>query len=128
MKQWGPLMGSNPRPPHYESNVQPTALYDVCTRLRIMSRGQKHPCNAYSKRRAQTRAKKSMDLNYIDHLLDLLKSRVRAQPLQLNLRELTRVIHQMCVAIRQQYMHRHILSMRTRFLAVDATPGRCTKY
>jgi len=65
---------------------------------------------------------KSRDLNPIDHLLDLLKRKVRAQPLQLNLRELTRVIHQMCAAIPQQYIHRHILSMSIRYLAVDATP------
>ena len=36
---------------------------------------------------------KSLNLNPIDHLLDLLKHKVRAQPLQLNLRELTRVIY-----------------------------------
>ena len=51
---------------------------------------------------------KSLDLNPIHHFLDLLKRNVRAQPLQLNLRELTRVIHQMCAAIPQQYIHRHI--------------------
>ena len=69
------------------------------------------------------------DLYPIDHLLDLLKRKVRAQPLQLNLRELTRGIHQMCAAIPQQYIHRHILSMSTRrYLAVDTTPGGCTKY
>ena len=33
----------------------------------------------------------SLDLNPIDHVLDLLKRMVRAQPLQLNLRKLTRV-------------------------------------
>ena len=71
---------------------------------------------------------KSLDLNLIDHLLDLLKRRVCALPLQLNLRELTRVIHQMCAAIPHQYIHRHIISMNKRYLAVDATPGRCTKY
>ena len=48
---------------------------------------------------------KSLDLNHIDHLLDLLKSKVRALPLQLNLGELTRVVHQMCVAIPQQYLN-----------------------
>ena len=62
----------------------------------------------------------SMDLNPIDHLLDLLKSKVHAQ--------LMRVIHQMCAAIPQQYIYRHILSISTRYLAVDATPGGCTKY
>ena len=46
---------------------------------------------------------KGRELNPSDHLLDLLKCKVRAQLLQLNLRELTRVIHQMCAAIPQQY-------------------------
>ena len=45
----------------------------------------------------------SLDLNPIDHLLNLLKRKVRAQTLQLNLRERTRVIHQMYAAIPQQY-------------------------
>ena len=70
---------------------------------------------------------KSLNLNPINRLLDLLNRKVRAQPLQLNLRELPRVIHQMCAVIPQQYIHRHILSMRTRF-AVDAISGGCTKY
>jgi len=35
---------------------------------------------------------KSLDLNPIDHLLDQLNRKVRTQPVQLNLRELTRVI------------------------------------
>ena len=56
---------------------------------------------------------KSLDLNPFDHLLDLLKRKVRAQPLYLNL---TRVIHQMYVAIQQQYIHRHILSMSIQYL------------
>ena len=71
---------------------------------------------------------KIMDLNPIDHLLDLLKRKVRAQPLQLNIRELTRVIYQMCAAIPKQYINRHIISTSTRYLAVDATPGGCTQY
>ena len=58
----------------------------------------------------------SLDLNLTDRLLDLLKRKVRTHLLQLNLRELTRVIHQMCAAIPQQYIHRHILSMSTRYL------------
>jgi len=48
--------------------------------------------------------------NPIDHLLDLLKRKVRAQPMQLNLREFTCVIHQLCAAIQQQYFYRHMLS------------------
>jgi len=71
---------------------------------------------------------KSLDLNPINHVLDLLKRMVHAQPLQLNLRELTHVIHQMCAAIPQLYIHGYILSMSTQYLAVDATPGGCTQY
>ena len=52
-----------------------------------------------------------------------------AHPLQLNLRQLMRVIHQMCAAIPHQYIHRHIdISMSTRYLSVDETPGGGTKY
>jgi len=51
---------------------------------------------------------KSLDLNPIDHLLDLMKHKVCALLLQLNPWELTCVIHQMCVAIPQQYIHRHV--------------------
>ena len=70
-----------------------------------------------------------MDLNPIDHMLDLLlKRKVCAQPLQLNLRELTRVIHQICAAIPQWYIHRHMLSMSTGYIAIDKKPGGCTMY
>ena len=51
--------------------------------------------NAGSKQRAKTQ----MDLNLPTYC------KVRAQSLQLNLRELTRVIHQICAAIPQQYIH-----------------------
>ena len=68
---------------------------------------------------------KYLNFNLIDLLLDLLKRKVRGQPLQLNLGELARVIHQMCAAIPQQFIHRHILS---QYLAVDVTPGGYTKY
>ena len=72
---------------------------------------------------------KSLDLNPIDHLLDLLKRKVRPQWLQPNPKEFTCVIHQMCAAIPQQYIYRHIISMSThRYLAVDTTTGGCTKY
>ena len=47
---------------------------------------------------------KSLDLNPIDRMLDLVKHKVRAWPLQLNPRELTRVIYQMCAVIPQQYI------------------------
>ena len=43
---------------------------------------------------------KSLDLNPIDHLVDLLKRKARAQSLQLNPRDLARVLHQ----IPQQYI------------------------
>ena len=69
----------------------------------------------------------SLDLDPLDLSMDLLKGNVRVQALQLNLRELTCVIHQMYAAIPQQYILRHIVSMRTRYLAVDATPGGCTR-
>ena len=71
---------------------------------------------------------KCLNLNHVDHLLDLLKTKVCIQPLPVNRRELTRVIHQMCAAIPQQYIHRHMLSMSTHYLAVDATPDGCSKY
>jgi len=45
----------------------------------------------------------------------------------LNSLDLARVIHHMCAAIPQQYIYRHILSMSTRYLAVDATVGGYTK-
>ena len=47
---------------------------------------------------------KALELNCIDHLLDLLKRTVCTQPLLLNLWDLTRVIHQMCAAIPKQYV------------------------
>ena len=72
---------------------------------------------------------KCLGINLIDHLLDLLKRKVRAQPLQVNLRKLTRVIYlHMCAAIPQQYIHRHMLSMSVQCLVIDATPCGCTKY
>ena len=96
-------------------------------KLRIMSRDQKHTSNACSKQHTKTlMACKSLDLNSIDHLVDLLKCKVLAQLLQLNLRELTRVIHQMCATIPLQYIHRHNLSISTLYLTVDATSGGCT--
>ena len=61
-------------------------------------------------------AAKRLYLNRIDHLLGLLQRKIRAQPLRINLRKLTRVIHQMCAAIPQQYIHRHILSVHGTLL------------
>jgi len=66
----------------------------------------------------------SLDLNPIDNLLELSKRKVRTQPLQLNIRELTRA----AIPQVQQYIHRHVFSMSTRYLAVDATQSGCTKY
>ena len=103
-------------------------LLHIRANLGMMLAGDYASChvarsNACSKQCSNTKmAAKSLDLIPIDHLLDLLKGKVRAHPLQLNLVELTRVIHQMYAAIPQQYIHRHILSMCTRYLAVDATP------
>ena len=39
-----------------------------------------------------------------------------------------RVIYQMCAAIPQQYIHRHISSISIWKLVVDATAGGCTQY
>jgi len=73
-----------------------------------------HTSTVCSKQRAKTRmTSKSLDLNPIDQLLDVLKHKVRAQQSKLNLRELMRASHQMCLAIPHQYIHRHILSMDT---------------
>ena len=55
-----------------------------------------------------------------------MKRQVRVQPLQPNRKEATRIIHQMDVVIPHQYIYRHILSISTRYLAVDATPVGCT--
>ena len=71
---------------------------------------------------------KSPDLNPIEHVWDLLKRKVRAQPLQPNTRELTRVVNQMWAAIQQRYLHRYIIFMRARCRAVIAAAGGHTKY
>ena len=71
---------------------------------------------------------KSLYLNPIEHVLDLLKRNVRTQPHQLNLRELTGTIRQMWAAIPQHYLHKYIISMRTRCRAVIAAAGSQTKY
>ena len=68
---------------------------------------------------------KRLDLNTNDHLVDLLKRVVREQPMQSNFRYLARVINQLCAAIPQQFIHRHILLMS---IDVDAIPGGFTKY
>ena len=114
------------------NDVIRSVLLHICVILGVMLAHDYESCHSarstlvmsVAKKRAKSQmACKSLDLNPIDHLLDLLNRKVRAQPLQLNLRELTRVIHQMCAAIPQQYIYRHSLSLSIRYLAVDATPG-----
>ena len=57
-------------------------------------------------------------------LLLLLKPKVRVH--QLNLRELTRVIHHMCTAIPQQYIY-IINEYTVLYLVVGAKRSGCTK-
>lgn len=71
---------------------------------------------------------KSPDLNPIEHVWDLLKRKVRAQPQQLNMRELERDIMQAWATIPQRYLQRYIVSMRARCRAVIAAEGGHTKY
>ena len=53
------------------------------------------------------------------------RSKVRAKPLELNLSELVkRVILQMCAAIPRQSIHRLILSMTIRYLAVQSIKAK----
>ena len=69
-----------------------------------MSHGSKHTSIVCSKQCAKTQmtCKKSRYESY----RQLVGRKVRAQPLQLNLKKLTRVIYlQMCAAIPQQYIH-----------------------
>ena len=96
--------------------------------LRIMSRVKKRTSNVCSKQHAKTQmaCKKSGFEFYRQHVGPIETQ--GSWPLQQNLREHTRVINQMCAVIPQQYIHRQILSMSTLYLAVDATPGGCTKY
>ena len=101
--------------------------YDVCTGQHTMSRNTQAMYVANNVRTLQWPAK-SLYLNPIEHVLDLLKRNVRAQPHQLNLRELTRTIRQMWAAIPQHYLHKYIISMRTRCRAVIAAAGSQTKY
>ena len=72
---------------------------------------------------------KRLDLNPIDHLLDLLKHKIFVHSHCNWISGSFRVLFIRWLAvILQQYIHKHILSMSTRYLAVDATPGGCTKY
>jgi len=52
-----------------------------------------------NKRRTLQWPARSMDLNPSKHVWNILKRNVPAQPLQPNLKELTRVTHQMCHSI-----------------------------
>ena len=89
-----------------------------------MSRGKKSISKKCSKQRAKTQmACKQSEFKSYRPLVEPIET----QPLQLNIRELTLVIQQMCADIPQQYIHRHILSMSTWYLAVDVTPGGYTK-
>jgi len=59
------------------------------------------------------------------NILDLNRSKVRAKPLELNLSELVkRVILQMYAAIPRQSIHRLILSMTIRYLAVQSIKAK----
>lgn len=71
---------------------------------------------------------KSPDLNPIEHVWDVLKQKVRAHPQQLNVRELERDVNRVWRNIRQQYLHRYIVSMRSRCRAVIAADGGHTRY
>ena len=82
----------------YRNDVIRSSSY----RCMMLAQGQKHS-NVYCLQ--QTTCKNSdglqtvLNLNPIVHLSDLLTCKVRAQPLLLNPRELTRVNHQKCAAI-----------------------------
>jgi len=81
-----------------------------------MSRGYKHTTYDCSKQCAKSQMQKVWIKNLSTTYVGLLKRKFRAQPLQLNLKELTCVVHQMCAAIPQQYIHRHMLSTSARYL------------
>ena len=110
----------------------PISVWIVDTGPGIMTCGKKHTSNDCSKQSAKTQTAftkfgfKSYR-PFVWHI-GVQGSCTAYIALQLNLRELTHVIHQMCAAIPQQYIHRYIVSMKTRYLAVDATPGLYTKY
>ena len=67
-----------------------------------------------NKRRTLQWPAQRMDLNPSKHVWDILKRNVRAQPLQPNLRELTRVTHQMC--------HSTTVSSQIHYIKGDSAP------
>lgn len=71
---------------------------------------------------------RSPDLNPIENIWDLLKRHVRQLPQQQNLHALRHDIVRTWTAIRQQYIQRYIISMRSRCRAVVAARGGHTRY
>ena len=122
----------------YRNDVIRSVLFlHICANLDMMFARDYASCHAARSTLAMSVANnvhnlrwpaKSLYLNPIDHLLDLLQRKVRAQSLQLNLRKLTRVTHQMGAANPHHYIHRRILSISIQYLAVYVTPGGCKKY
>ena len=114
----------------YRNDVIQSVLLHIRTNLGMMLTRNYASCHAARSTLVMLLANNVQKLRWPAKSLDLnpIERKFWAQPLQLNIRELTRVIHQMYSAIPQQYTHRHSLSMSSQFLAVDATPGGCTKY
>lgn len=71
---------------------------------------------------------KSPDLNPIEHLWDLMKSRVHALPQQPNLATLQRDINRVWAGINQRDIQQYAGSMRSRCQAVIAANGGHTRY
>ena len=114
----------------YRNDVIQSVLLHIRANFGMMLTRDYASCHAARSTLVMLLANNVQKLRWPAKCLDLnpIERKFWAQPLQLNLRELTRVIHQMYSAIPQQYIHWHILSMSTRYLAVDATPGGSTKY
>lgn len=70
----------------------------------------------------------SPDLNPIEHMWDELKRRMRQLPPQQTLAQLRRAAVQTWDAIPQNFIHRYIVSMRSRCLAVIRANGGNTMY
>ena len=98
----------------YRNDVIRSVLLHICAILGVMLAQHYESCHSARSTLVMSVANNvqnlrwpanSVDLNPFDYLLDLLKRKVRAQSLELNLRKLTRVIHLMCAAIPQQHIH-----------------------